>query len=126
MKPSRAQLEQKVIAAVLDLFGETGRDAFAVPIPNTTPPMFIAAGEAGVIRHLIDAREKALPAAEQAQPLRVTRDGWISEFVNAVIDVRPDIGSKFANAVALSEWARHKGMTPADAAKQWLGTSAAR
>ena len=119
MKPSRVQLEQNVIAAVLDLFGETGTDAFAVQIPNTTPPLFIAAGESGVIRHLIDVKEKAQIVEAPNQPPRLLREAWINEFVSAALDVRPDIGSKFGRAVALNEWAQHKDMKPADAAKQW-------
>ena len=42
---NREQLEKLVIAAVLNLFEETRAAAFSLPIPNTTPPLFIVVSE---------------------------------------------------------------------------------
>jgi hypothetical protein len=47
--------EQKaVIDAVLNLFGASSTADFMLPIPNTTPTVYIAAGEPGQIRALTD------------------------------------------------------------------------
>ncbi len=46
----RAELEKAVITAVLNLFGETGSAAFSLPIPGTTPPLYIVVSENREIR----------------------------------------------------------------------------
>lgn len=46
--------QQAVIDAVLNLFGASSTADFMLPIPNTTPTVYIAAGEPGKIRALTD------------------------------------------------------------------------
>lgn len=41
----RSVLQNAVIKAALDLFDCTGAYAFKLPIPNTTPQLFITAGD---------------------------------------------------------------------------------
>lgn len=53
--------QQTVIAAALNIFGETATAAFFLPIPNTTPPLFVAAGEREQIA--------ALAAPQQSEPV---------------------------------------------------------
>lgn len=50
---TREELQSRVIAAVLDLFGETGTASFCLPVPGTTPTLYVAAGEVEAIRRLL-------------------------------------------------------------------------
>ncbi len=43
----RERLQAVVVNAALDLFAHTSTQAFKLPIPSTTPPLFVAAGEEG-------------------------------------------------------------------------------
>jgi multidrug efflux pump subunit AcrA (membrane-fusion protein) len=53
----RKILEETVILASLDLFGHTGSHAFRLPIPNTTPQLFVTAGE------LLEVKERTAQIA---------------------------------------------------------------
>lgn len=58
-------------------------------------------------------------------PKAWTRDGWIGEFVIVLTtELRPDVGLKFARAVAVQQYVRHSAMEPEAAAKQWVAQSA--
>lgn len=46
------ELEQRVIAAALDLIAESGADAFSLAVPNTTPPLYVALGDADILLQL--------------------------------------------------------------------------
>lgn len=49
-----------------------------------------------------------------------TKAAWITEFINIlVVELRPDIGRKFACTVALDEWVCDPETDPATAAKAW-------
>ena len=53
-------------------------------------------------------------------PLPTPKEEWIVSFVNAlVLDIRQDIGPKFARLVAASEWVRKQDIAPEKAAKLW-------
>jgi hypothetical protein len=52
--PLENELQQRVIAATLDLLAHTQRPAFRLPIPNTTPQLVVAAGEAATIREILE------------------------------------------------------------------------
>ncbi|MEJ8858626.1 hypothetical protein WKW79_28915 [Variovorax robiniae] len=52
-QPGTEALHQAVLDAVGALFDATGTAAFCLPIPGTTPPVFVAAGEPGTIRLLL-------------------------------------------------------------------------
>jgi hypothetical protein len=41
------------VDAVLELFDYTGTSAFSLPIPGTSPPLYVAAGEAETIALLV-------------------------------------------------------------------------
>ena len=41
----RNKLEKQLIKTALDLFEHTGSNSFLIPVKNTTPKLFIAAGE---------------------------------------------------------------------------------
>lgn len=45
--------EKTLIAAAINLAGETSSHAFCAPIPNTTPRLYVAMGEAEDIESLI-------------------------------------------------------------------------
>lgn len=53
----RRILEETVIAATIDLFGHTASQAFRLPIPNTTPPLFVTAGD------LLEVKERTAQIA---------------------------------------------------------------
>ena len=54
-----------------------------------------------------------------------TREGWIAEFVTVLItELRPDLGLKFARAIAVQQYVQHSGLEPAAAAKHWVAQSA--
>jgi len=65
---SRQQdLERRVISAALDLIQESGADAFSLLIPNTTPPLYVALGDADVLHELFsDSTEIEVTEAEPA------------------------------------------------------------
>ena len=55
-------------------------------------------------------------------PPPTPKEDWIASFVNAlVLDIRPDIGAKFASLVAANEWVRQRHIAPEKAARQWAG-----
>jgi len=53
------------------------------------------------------------------QPL--TRDKWVSEFLDELVELRPDLSSasKFTYTIALQEWAARHETDPREAARQW-------
>ena len=53
--PIREDLQRKVYRAVNELMHVTGTDAFAIPIPNSDPPRFVAAGTEAAIKALMAA-----------------------------------------------------------------------
>lgn len=67
MIPGNERLEQQLIQAALDWNLEAGSDAFAIPVPNTSPPLYVAFGTAENILalvgpHPVDGEDEA-PAA---------------------------------------------------------------
>ncbi|VWX61240.1 hypothetical protein VARIO8X_50110 [Burkholderiales bacterium 8X] len=59
-------LEQAVIEAALDLFEASGSLAFCLVIPGTSPPVYIACGEAGSINIMMPAAANDYLATEPA------------------------------------------------------------
>ena len=58
-------------------------------------------------------------------PRTWTRDGWIAEFVTVLtIELRPDVGLKFARTIAVQQYVQHSALDPAEAAKRWVAQSA--
>jgi hypothetical protein len=53
----KAALQRVITDAALDLFAETGSAAFLLPIPNTTPQLYVAVGEAQEIVGLAKGKE---------------------------------------------------------------------
>lgn len=53
MTTQREELERRVIAAALDLAAESGADAFSLVVPNTTPPLYLALGDADLLLQLL-------------------------------------------------------------------------
>jgi len=51
--PGDERLKQQLIQAALDWNLQAGSDAFAVPIPNTSPPLYVAFGTAANILALV-------------------------------------------------------------------------
>ena len=51
----------------------------------------------------------------------LTRDKWVSEFMDELVELRPDLASalKFTYTVALQEWAARHETDPREAARQW-------
>lgn len=49
-------LEAAVVKAALNLFDDANSAAFIIPIPNTSPPLFVAAGEAAAIVALVGTK----------------------------------------------------------------------
>lgn len=49
----RAALEQRVIAAALDLVADSGADAFSLLVPHTTPPLYVALGDVDMLLQLL-------------------------------------------------------------------------
>lgn len=47
------RLQRQVVDAALALFGATRSAAFVLPILNTTPPLYLACGEADQIRDML-------------------------------------------------------------------------
>ena len=54
----REQKERAVITAVLDLFGVTGSAAFSLPIPQTTPSLYVVVSENREIDALASERRR--------------------------------------------------------------------
>lgn len=54
----RKQLERALIDAALGLTQHTGADALVVPVPNTSPPVYIAVGEPGQISSLLESKTR--------------------------------------------------------------------
>lgn len=52
------QEEKAVIDAVLNLFGVSRTDSFLIPIPGTTPIVYIAAGEKKQVMDLLAAQRE--------------------------------------------------------------------
>jgi hypothetical protein len=50
----RKKLEEKIQCAVLDLFDHIGAGAFKLPIPFTSPPLYIVVGAEEDIKNLIE------------------------------------------------------------------------
>ena len=46
-------LQKRIVDAVLELFEYTDTSAFSLPIPGTSPPLYVAAGEAETIALLV-------------------------------------------------------------------------
>jgi hypothetical protein len=54
-----------------------------------------------------------------------TREAWITEFVNVLtLELRPEIGGKFARVIAVQRWTGHGGLEPVIAARRWAAQSA--
>jgi hypothetical protein len=53
MTPRRAELEARLGAAALRYFEVTGTPLFVIPIANTSPQMFVAAGELEALVQLL-------------------------------------------------------------------------
>jgi hypothetical protein len=53
LSPRHAELESRMTVAALRYFEVTGTRLFIIPIPNTTPPLFVAAGERESIVELL-------------------------------------------------------------------------
>ena len=74
-------LEQAVVKAALDLFGETSSAAFKVPVPNTAPPLFVLCGEEQQLASLLSSQNvgagevvRVIEAAQALAPL--LDEGW--------------------------------------------------
>jgi hypothetical protein len=52
----RMMRTQAVVTAALNFFQHTHTTAFLIPVPGTTPKVYVAAGEAEEIRELLDKR----------------------------------------------------------------------
>jgi hypothetical protein len=55
MTPRRAELESRLGAAALRYFEVTGVPVFVIPIANTTPQVFVAAGELDALLELLSS-----------------------------------------------------------------------
>ena len=55
MTPRRAELETRLAAAALRYVEVTGLPVFILPIPNTSPQMFVAAGELEALVELLNS-----------------------------------------------------------------------
>jgi len=53
LSPRHAELESRMAVAALRYFEVTGTRLFTIPIPNTTPQLFVAAGERESIVELL-------------------------------------------------------------------------
>jgi hypothetical protein len=49
----RKKLEKDLIDVAFDLMAFTGTSSIAVPVPNTSPVVYVAVGEAGKIKSLL-------------------------------------------------------------------------
>jgi NAD(P)H-nitrite reductase large subunit len=52
----KAALQRVITDAALDLFEHTGSSAFMLPIPGTTPPLYVAVGTAQDIVGLAEGK----------------------------------------------------------------------
>ena len=60
-------------------------------------------------------------------PTPLTKALWVNEFVKAlVIDLRPELGPRFAKRIAVNEWPQAQTMDPIKAAMTWPRRGAAR
>lgn len=55
---TRQQLQQRLIAAALDLAEATGSHAFAIPVPNTKPQLYVSLHEGPVQMRAAEDRAK--------------------------------------------------------------------
>lgn len=55
----RETLERRLIDAALDLAEATNTMALCIPVPGTTPPLFVALGEREHIRMFLDLKSPA-------------------------------------------------------------------
>jgi hypothetical protein len=54
-----------------------------------------------------------------------TREAWIAKFVNVLtLELRHDLGAKFARLIAARQWPQHGGLEPSAAARRWAAQSA--
>jgi hypothetical protein len=51
---ARKELEKNLIDVAFDLMAFTSTASVAVPVPNTSPVVYVAVGEAGKIKSLMD------------------------------------------------------------------------
>lgn len=68
---SREDLQSALINAALDLAGATGSQAFVVPVPNTTPPLYVCMGESSEILSLAGAQKHREYRLAKEGPCRV-------------------------------------------------------
>ena len=61
LSPRHAELEERMSVAALRYFEVTGARLFVTPIPNTTPQLFVAAGERESIIELLTSGAPAAP-----------------------------------------------------------------
>jgi hypothetical protein len=52
------------------------------------------------------------------------KKGWVISFVGRARELRPEIGMRFAETVAVTEWPSKREMAPHDAADEWVKRSA--
>lgn len=57
--PSKEELQRRVIAAALDLSFATGTQAFSIPIPGTTPQLYVSLHE-GPLGNTLAANDDGL------------------------------------------------------------------
>lgn len=68
LTPRSAELEDRMRTAALRYFELTGTKVFAIPIANTTPQMFVAAGELEPLLQVLTGRRGAGGEASQVSP----------------------------------------------------------
>jgi hypothetical protein len=105
--------ERDVREAVLNLFGASGADNFIIPIPGTTPPLYIAAGEAERICEGA-AEQSAFGLTPAALKPRLIQDAlryrwlkshaskieWRESDVNGPLKLRPTLDADVDDAIA--------------------------
>lgn len=60
---------EEVVKAALNLFGDSASAAFLIPVPNTTPPLFIAGGEREQIAKLVALAHPTVAQPETLAPV---------------------------------------------------------
>ena len=62
-----------------------------------------------------------MPRKPAADPPRLSaKDIWVNEFVRALMNLREDLGPKFATTIAVNEWPQSQSVDAAKAAKVWV------
>jgi hypothetical protein len=54
-----------------------------------------------------------------------TREAWVDEFVTLLVtELRPELGRRFARAIAVQQYVQQSALEPEAAAKRWVAQSA--